>query len=150
MSRTYQVSRTMCCGEAPASLSTAAMFSSASFICATKPLREAALRVLSDHAADEHHFAARKNAVGESLRPRPAGGLQHGVKGIAIFPGRAVGHVVSFVLELALHEASCCEAGSPAMRRSSKRCSLPVWVRGNAATYSMARGYLYGAMLALT
>src|SRR5262245_42943516 len=37
MSRTYQVSRTMCCGKAPASFSTAAMFSSASFICATKP-----------------------------------------------------------------------------------------------------------------
>src|SRR3954453_4014844 len=37
MSRTYQVSRTMCCGVAPASLSTAEMFSSASFICATNP-----------------------------------------------------------------------------------------------------------------
>src|SRR5262249_13019424 len=44
---------------------------------------EAALLVLADHAADEHHFAARADAVGKTLRLRPVGGLQHGV-------GRAV------------------------------------------------------------
>src|SRR5262249_16344242 len=40
---------------------------------------ETAVFVLADHAADEHHFAARANAVGETFRLRPAGGLQHGV-----------------------------------------------------------------------
>ena len=35
------------------------------------------------------------------------------------------------------------------MRRSSKRCSLPVWVFGSSVTYSMARGYLYGAICCL-
>ncbi len=47
---------------------------------------EAALAVLADHAADEHHLAAREDAVGEALRPRPAGRLQHGVE------CRAFGH----------------------------------------------------------
>src|SRR5262249_52903525 len=40
------------------------------------------------------------------------------------------------------HDASLCEAASAAMRRSSKRCSLPVCVRGSWLTYSMVRGYL--------
>jgi hypothetical protein len=34
--------------------------------------------------------------------------------------------------------------------RWRKRCSLPVSVLGNAATKAMCRGYLYGAIVALT
>ena len=37
-----------------------------------------------------------------------------------------------------------------AATRSLKRCSLPVSVRGSAVQNSIARGYLYGAMWALT
>ena len=37
---------------------------------------EAALAVLADHAADEHHLAARADAVGKTLRPRPARGME--------------------------------------------------------------------------
>ena len=40
---------------------------------------EAALPVLTDHAADEYRFAARADAVGETPRLRPSRGLQHGV-----------------------------------------------------------------------
>src|SRR5207253_2333416 len=40
-------------------------------------LREAAARVPADHAADEHHLAARLDAVGVALRFRPARRLQH-------------------------------------------------------------------------
>src|SRR5438034_8029647 len=39
-SRTYQVSRTMCCGEAPACASTAAILASACFVCATNRSEE--------------------------------------------------------------------------------------------------------------
>src|SRR5262245_65354864 len=53
-------------------------------------------------------------------------------------------------LIIRVYDASLCDAASAAMRRSSKRCSLPVWVRGNWVTYSIARGYLYGAIVALT
>ena len=45
-----------------------------------EPLRKAAALVLPDHAADEHHLAARTDAVGEAARPRPALRLQHGVR----------------------------------------------------------------------
>src|SRR5262249_46099204 len=98
---------------------------------------EAAIAVLPDHAADEHHAAMRQDAVGEALRPRPAGRPQHLVGSAIVRHGR-------------LQDASWCGAASRARRRSSKRCSLPVWVRGSAATYSMARGYLYGAIAAFT
>src|SRR6516162_8565292 len=55
---------------------------------------EAALLVLADHAADEHHFTARADAVGETFRLRPAGGLQHGVGSAVIgrSADRAFGH----------------------------------------------------------
>jgi len=42
-------------------------------------LRKAAALVLANHAADEHHFAARADAIGEAARSRPALRLQHGV-----------------------------------------------------------------------
>ena len=44
-----------------------------------EPLGETAAFVLADHAADEHHVAARAHAVGEPARPRPARRLQHRV-----------------------------------------------------------------------
>src|SRR5690606_15005994 len=47
------------------------------------------------------------------------------------------------------YDASFCEA-SAAILRSSNRCSFPVWVRGRLVTYSIARGYLYGATVTLT
>src|SRR3546814_6253070 len=34
--------------------------------------------------------------------------------------------------------------------RSANRCNLPVSVRGRLSTKAMARGYLYGAIVALT
>src|SRR5262249_61247866 len=42
-------------------------------------LRKGAALVLADHAADERHFAARADAIGEAARSRPALRLQHDV-----------------------------------------------------------------------
>jgi hypothetical protein len=48
------------------------------------------------------------------------------------------------------HDASLLAADSAALRRNAKRCNLPVSVRGKTVTYSIARGYLYGATVDLT
>src|SRR5260370_42031662 len=53
-------------------------------------------------------------------------------------------------LIIGVYDASLCAAASAAMRRSSKRCSLPVCVRGDWGTYAMVRGCLGGGMEAGT
>ena len=123
-----------------------------------KPSAKRPLAVLPDHAADEHHLAAGENAVGVALRPRPAGRVENRVGSIV---AGASGHVrlLGFVARwseaksgfsvatiaphcASLHagyalrspqDASLRDAPSAAMRRSSKRCSLPVCVRGKRA-----------------
>src|SRR5262249_55826078 len=103
--------------------------------------REFAFRVPAHHAAHEHHVPARLDAVGIALRARPSDRLQDLVRGT-----RGARCAVHSVI---LHDASFC-GPCCASRRSSKRWSLPVCVRGNAVTYSMARGYLNGAIVAFT
>src|SRR5262249_24541918 len=97
------------------------------------------------HAADEHHLAARLDAVGVALRLRPARRLQH-LGGAWARRNFADG----FRHRKGSYEASLRARWSTARRRSSKRCSLPVCVFGSSATNATARGYLYGAMVALT
>ena len=46
------------------------------------------------------------------------------------------------------YAATFRDAPSAARRRSSKRCNFPVCVFGSSVTYSIARGYLYGATVA--
>ena len=42
-----------------------------------------------------------------------------------------------------------CQETVAASCRRAKRCNFPAWVRGRLDTYSMALGYLYGAIVAL-
>src|SRR4051794_37949942 len=102
--------------------------------------------VPADHAADKHELAARLDAVGVAFRRGPAGRLQRLMLGGSRWQsghgsGRH-GH--------SPYEASFRDAPSAARRRNSKRCSFPVCVFGSSVTNSMARGYLYGATVALT
>lgn len=59
------------------------------------------------------------------------------------------GEVSSCTCVTRCHDA-IFSAPASAILRNSKRCSFPVWVFGNALTYSIARGYLYGATVFLT
>src|SRR5262249_16508082 len=112
---------------------------------------EPLVRVPSDHATDEDHFALRLHAVGIAFRLRPPGRLQYPSplrrRGRLLqhcsppafcrqLLDGTVGHVQS------PQDASLWDAFSLATRRNSNRCSLPVWVFGNSLTYSIARGYL--------
>src|SRR4029077_6812971 len=79
-----------------------------------------ALGLPADLAGDEPQRAARRDAVGEALRPRPAGRLKDPQSAHLCIPF------------------------------SLNRCSLPVSVRGSVSVNSTRRGYLYGAMALLT
>src|SRR5258706_8137889 len=74
---------------------------------------DAALSIAADLAGDDHLPAGHVNAVRKTLGPCPAGRLQDAHHGA---------HLPSIL--------------------SLKRCSLPVSVRGSAATNSTSRGYL--------
>src|SRR5262249_27760093 len=86
---------------------------------------ELAARIPSDLAGDEDGDAARRDAVRVAARPRPSGWLQDSHELMSAF--------------------TCC----PSVRRRN-RWSLPDSVRGNASRNSMARGYLYGAIVRFT
>src|SRR5262249_28749810 len=200
MSRTYQVRRTMCRGEAPACASTAAMFSSACFICATKPAAQRPssfspimppTNAISPRARmplakpfgcgqpggwrtvwgagisdtlgspcsslpglTRQSIACAKSLAKEMDHPNSGvpefGRFEYASRINPTCVVKPAGDGTMCAAENRRHDASLCEAASAAMRRSSKRCSLPVCVRGNWVTYSMVRGYLYGAMVALT
>src|SRR5439155_20847688 len=77
----------------------------------------------ADLARDKHQLTTGCNAVRISLGRRPVRRLQY------------------------LHDAATF---AWADWRSLNRCSLPVSVRGSDGTYSIARGYLYGAIVCLT
>src|SRR2546422_2609382 len=80
-------------------------------------------RIPADLARDKHQLTTSRNAVRIALGRRPVRRLQY------------------------LHDEATFACAD---WHSLKRCSLPVSVRGSDGTYSIARGYLYGAIVCLT
>src|SRR5206468_3035249 len=160
ISTTYQVNRTRCAGLAPPSARISAMLESVWRVCATKSGARypCVSQPITPPVTTSRPSAAMPLAypfgTGQPLGCNTCGpGDEVLVLGLGTtLSVGPLGAITVFLHQVRRYSAATLADAGPAAAicLSAKRLSFPVSVFGSCATYSIARGYLYGAIVCLT